>query len=72
MSAVNAVCYSADRIITEHIEAVTSAESILQTDRDIQEFLNNVNSEQAEMLKVNYTTLYNYLKQKVKINILII
>ena len=53
MSTVNSVCYSADRIITEHMEAITSAETILHIDRDIQEFLNESNSEMAEILKVN-------------------
>lgn len=53
MSTVNSVCYSADRIITEHMEAITYAETILHIDRDIQEFLNEANGEQAEMLKVN-------------------
>lgn len=52
-SAINSVCYSSDRIITEHMEAITDAETILHIDRDIQEFLNEANSENADMLKVD-------------------
>lgn len=52
-SAINSVCYSSDRIITEHMEAITDAETILHIDRDIQEFLNEANGDIAEVLKVD-------------------
>lgn len=52
-SAIDSVFYSTDSIISEHIEAINAAETILHLDRDVQEYLNTLNSDISQTLKVN-------------------
>ena len=52
-SAIHSLCSNLERIIVEHDEAVSAAELVLHTDRDIAEFLNGAAGEDTETLRVN-------------------
>lgn len=64
-SAVDSACYSTDKIISEHLNAITDVESLLYNDRAIQDFLNETDPIQSEILKVDAAgIIHNTLNAK--------
>ena len=52
-SAVDSAYYSAERLVNDHLEAMTETEGFLRNSRDIQVYLNEINGEDVDMLKIN-------------------